>query len=42
MSYALAAYGLVIGGVFAYGAWLARTRRRLARELATHPVPNGG
>ena len=36
MSYALAAYVLVIGGVFAYASWLARVRRRLAREFAAH------
>ena len=42
MSYALAAYAVVIGGVFAYAAWLARARRRLLRELAAHAVSNGG
>ena len=38
----MAVYVLVIGGVFAYGVWLARTRRRLTRELAVHAVSNGG
>jgi hypothetical protein len=42
MSYALAAYGVVVGGVLAYAAWLARTRRRLTRELAAQAVPNRG
>ena len=42
MSYALAAYGVVIGGVLAYAAWLAHTRRRLARALAAPPDSNGG
>ena len=42
MSYALAAYAVVLGGVFAYAAWLARARRRLARALAAPPDPNGG
>jgi CcmD family protein len=42
VSYALASYGVVIAGVLAYGAWLARARRRLERELAAHPFPNRG
>jgi len=42
LSYALATYGVVIAGVLAYAAWLARTRRRLERELATLPLPNRG
>ena len=42
MSYALATYGLVIVGVLAYAGWLARTRRRLATELAMRPLPNRG
>jgi len=42
VSYAAAAYVVVIGGVFAYAVWLARTRRRLARELADQTFSNGG
>ena len=42
MSYALATYGVVIVGVLGYAAWLAHTRRRLERELATRPVSNRG
>ena len=42
MSYALATYGVVIAGVLAYAAWLARARRRLERELAARPFPNRG
>ena len=42
MRYALATYGLVIAGVLTYAAWLARTRRRLERELATRRLPNRG
>lgn len=42
MSYVLAAYGVVVGGVAAYAAWLARTRRHLARELAAAPQRNDG
>jgi CcmD family protein len=42
VSYALAAYGLVIAGVLAYATWLANTRRRLERELAARPLPNRG
>jgi CcmD family protein len=42
VSYALATYGVVIAGVLAYAAWLARARRRLERELAARPFPNRG
>jgi CcmD family protein len=42
VSYALAAYGVVIGGVVAYATWLARTRRQLERELAAAPQRNDG
>ena len=42
MSYAFAAYALVVGGVVAYAAWLARTRRQLERELAGAPQRNDG
>ena len=42
MSYALAAYGVVIAGVLAYATWLASARRRLEHELATRPLPNRG
>jgi hypothetical protein len=42
MSYALAAYALVVGGITAYAAWLASARRALVRELASHPPRNHG
>ena len=42
MSYAVAAYALVVGGVAAYAAWLAQARRRLERELASQPDRNHG
>jgi heme exporter protein CcmD len=42
VSYVLAAYGLAVGGVAAYAAWLARTRRQLERELAGAPQRNDG
>ena len=42
MSYAVAAYALVVGGLAAYAAWLARARRRLERELAAWPGRNHG
>lgn len=34
MSYLVAAYALGLGVLFAYGAHLARERRRLLRELS--------
>ena len=40
--HALATYGVVIAGVLAYAAWLARARRRLERELAARLFPNRG
>jgi len=42
VSYALAAYALVIVGVLAYAVWLARARRRLARQLVGHRFSNRG
>ena len=39
MSYALAAYALVVGGITAYAAWLASARRALRRELGVAPAP---
>ena len=42
MSYALAAYAVVLGGLAAYAAWLGRTRRQLERELAGAPQRNDG
>jgi hypothetical protein len=42
VSYALAAYGLVVGAVAAYAAWLAQARRRLERELASLASRNHG
>jgi hypothetical protein len=42
VSYALVAYALVVGGVAAYGAWLARTRKQLERELAAASERNDG
>jgi CcmD family protein len=42
MSYALAAYAVVAGGIAAYAAWLARARRQLAAELAAAPERNDG
>ena len=42
MSYALASYALVVAGLAAYGAWLARTRRQLERELGFVSGRNDG
>jgi len=42
VSYALASYTLVVAGLLAYGAWLARTRRQLERELGGSPKRNDG
>jgi CcmD family protein len=42
LSYALAAYVVVVGGVVAYGAWLARRRKQLERELAAAAERNDG
>jgi hypothetical protein len=42
VSYALASYVLVIGGVAAYALALSRARRRLAAEIAAHSGPNRG
>jgi len=42
MSYAVASYALVVGGLVAYGAWLARSRRRLERELGAPRDRNHG
>ena len=42
MSYALAAYALVVAGLAAYAAWLARARRRLQRELLDRPARDHG
>jgi hypothetical protein len=42
VSYALAAYAIVVGGLVAYGAGLARARRRLERELAAPSLRNHG
>jgi CcmD family protein len=33
VGYLIAAYGIVIGSLLAYGLWLQRQRRALAREL---------
>jgi hypothetical protein len=41
MSYALAAYAVVVAGLATYAAWLARARRRL-RELLDRPARNDG
>ena len=42
MIHAVASYGLVIAGVLAYAAWLARARQRLAGELVARRQPNRG
>jgi hypothetical protein len=42
VSYAVAAYGIAVGGVLAYLVWLVRTRARLLRALGDPPRPNGG
>ena len=42
MSYAVATYALVIAGVLAYAARLARSRRRLAAELDACAGSNRG
>ncbi len=42
MSYAVAAYAIAVGGVFAYVVWLARARARLLRALADYAASNGG
>ena len=34
MAYLIAAYGLVIGSIVAYGLWLQAQRRAVAREEA--------
>jgi hypothetical protein len=33
VGYLIAAYGIVIGSLLAYGLWLQRQRRALGREL---------
>lgn len=33
MGYLIAAYGIAVGGLVAYAAWLARERRRLTAAL---------
>jgi CcmD family protein len=42
VSYAVAAYLVVIAGIAAYAAWLARARRQLERELPGVPERNHG
>jgi len=42
VSYLVAAYAIAIGGVVGYARWLARTRQRLARELADRSAANRG
>ena len=42
MSYLIAAYAVVALGVAGYAGWLARTRQRLAREVANHGRANRG
>jgi hypothetical protein len=42
VSYALAAYALVIGAVLAYTGWLVRSAARLARELRARTTANRG
>lgn len=42
LGFVSAAYGIVIGSLLAYGIWVQRERRRLARELAELARPGGG
>jgi len=42
VSYLVAAYAVTIAGVLGYAAWLARTRRRLAGEVADRSGANRG
>ena len=42
MSYAVAAYGVVLAGLLAYASWLLRTRERLAREVRARAGTNRG
>ena len=42
MSYAFAAYTIVIVGVLGYAGWLAGQRRALARELSARRETNRG
>jgi CcmD family protein len=42
VSYLVACYALVFASVGAYAAWLARERKRLARELSAQPGTNRG
>ena len=41
MSYVLAAYGVVVGGVVAYAAWLARTWARASCSPTWRAEPRG-
>ena len=42
MSYALAAYALVLGGLVGYTSWLVRSARRLEREVRARAGTNRG